>query len=153
MAKNESILKGEWGGYIKIALAIVIVIIGYPLISNIVKKIKNSVNLDAAVSGAGAAAGSLNPPAGTTAARALKIKGWADTLHDLFTSGLNKASSVVAVLNDTLNAQDVAALSEYYQSSYNKSLLAEVNDELGSGMNWFGKGWADLKDHVKNTLY
>lgn len=141
--------KGEFAIYIKWALGIILAIIAIPQIKNLVNFFKDKGNIDGAVSAAPGAVQS-NVPSGS-GVRALKIKGWAETLKAAFDSWTNKAGTVVAILNDTMNGSEVAALSDYYLRSYGKSLLGQVNDELGSFAAFGGK-WDELKDYVKQNL-
>jgi hypothetical protein len=152
MAKKGSMIPEGYEIYFKWVLAIILFCIGVPIVTGQIQKWKDEQNAKNAANAAPGAVAANNPAAGSSAARANKIKGWADTLHGYFDSWFNKSGAVVALLNSLLLPEDVAALSAYYQQSYGESLKAMVNSETNSFANTSGKDYDDLKKFVQENL-
>lgn len=140
----------KYKGLIKIGLWIVAALVALPIIRSIIDYIKSGINLDNAVNKAKADATQLNGD--LTTIRTIKIKPWADELNTKFDSWINRATDVRDILNQLNNAEECLALSNYYQSTYNRSLLSQVKKEMGSFMAPFSAKFGSLKPFIQQSL-
>lgn len=140
----------KYKGLIKLALWIVAVIVALPVIKSAIAWVKNGSNLNAAVNDAQTQAQTLQPS--LTTIRTVKIQGWAEQLNQSFSSWINRSIEVRDLLNSLYNSSEVLALSNYYQSTYSKSLLTLVKKEMSSILAPWPARWDSLKPFVKDSL-